>query len=33
VILEPSLAVMEEGGRWSRKDVGSPEDYIVSYKL
>jgi len=32
VFLEPCLAVMEWWGRWSRKEVGSPEDYIVSYK-
>jgi len=32
VFLEPSLAVVEWWGRWSRKEVGSPEEYIVSYK-
>ena len=32
VFLEPRLAVVEWWGRWSRKEVGSPEDYIVSYK-
>jgi len=32
VFLEPSLAVVEWWGRLSRKEVGSPEDYIVSYK-
>jgi len=32
VFLEPWLAVVEWWGRWSRKEVGSPEDYIVSYK-
>ena len=32
VFLEPWLAVVEWWGRWSWKEVGSPEDYIVSYK-
>jgi len=32
VFLEPSRAVAEWWGRWSRKEVGSPEDYIASYK-
>jgi len=32
VFLEPWLAVVEWWGRWSRKEVGSPEDYIVSHK-
>ena len=32
VFLEPWLAVVETWGRWSRKEVGSAEDYIVSYK-
>jgi len=32
VFLEPCLAVVECWGRWSRNGVGSPEDFIVSYK-
>jgi len=32
VFLEQWLAVVERGRRWSRKEVGSPEDYIVSFK-
>jgi len=32
VFREPWLAVVEMWGRWSRKEVGSAEDYIVSYK-
>jgi len=32
VFLEPWLAVVEWWGRWSWKEVGSPEEYIVSYK-
>jgi len=32
VFLEPWPAVMEWWGRWSRREVGSPEDYIVSYE-
>jgi len=32
VFLEPWPAVVEWWGRWSWKEVGSREDYIVSYK-
>jgi hypothetical protein len=32
VFLEPWLAVVEMWGRRSQKEVGSAEDYIVSYK-
>ena len=32
VFLESWLAVVEWWGRWWRKEVGNPEDYLVSYK-
>jgi len=32
VFLEPWLDVVERWGRWSPEEVGSPQDYIVSYK-
>jgi hypothetical protein len=32
VCLEPWLAVVETWGRWSQKEVGSAEDYNLSYK-